>query len=55
MNFEVESVNLKGDYSNLNYIANVYNVHIDESKELEHVEFHIADYNGKCVISYCDY
>lgn len=55
MDFDVESVNIKGDYSNSSYIANVYNIHIDESKELEHVEFHIADYNGKCVISYCDY
>ena len=55
MSFDVESVNIKGAYSDLNYIANVYNIHIDESKELEHVEFHIADYNGKCVISYCDY
>ena len=55
MNFEVESVNIKGDYSNLNYIANVYNISVDDSKELEYVEFHITNYNEQCVISYCDY
>ena len=51
---EVESVSLKGDYSNLSYIANVYDVHFDETKEQHNVEFHIANYNNKCVISYCD-
>lgn len=55
MNFEVESVNIKGDYSNLNYITNVYNISVDDSKELEYVEFHITNYNEQCVISYCDY
>lgn len=54
MNFDVESVSLKGDYSDSSYIANVYNIHMDDSKELEHIEFHIENYNGKCVISYCD-
>lgn len=54
MTFEVKSITLKGDYSNLNYIANVNNIHIDESREQENIEFHIENYNGKCVISYCD-
>ena len=53
--WEVESVALKGDYSNSSYIATTYNIHIDDTKELEYIEFHIENNNGKCVISYCDY
>ena len=52
--WEVESVTLKGDYSDTSYIAKAYNVHFDDTKELENIEFHIENYNGKCVISYCD-
>ena len=52
---KVESVNLKGDYSDLNYIANVYEINFDESREQGKIEFHIENYNGKCVISYCDF
>ncbi|MBQ2937757.1 MAG: hypothetical protein IJE05_02605 [Clostridia bacterium] len=52
--FEVKDITLKGDYSDLAYIAEVYNVHLDDTKELENIEFHISDNNGKCVISYCD-
>ena len=52
--WEVESVTLKGDYSDNSYIAKAYNVHFDDTKELENIEFHIANSNGKCVISYCD-
>lgn len=54
MTFEVESITIKGDYSDLRYIASVYNIYIDDSKEQEDIEFHIENYNGKCVISYCD-
>lgn len=54
MAFEVKSITLKGDYSDVNYIANVDNIHIDDSKEQENIEFHIENYNGICVISYCD-
>lgn len=52
--FEVNEVALKGDYSPLSYVAKVYEVHVDDSKELINLEFHIANNNGKCVISYCD-
>ena len=54
MAFEVKSITIKGDYSDLNYIANVDNIHVDDSREQENIEFHIENYNGKCVISYCD-
>lgn len=54
MQFEVKDITIKGDYSDSAYIAEVYNVHFDDSKELENMEFHIANNNGKCVISYCD-
>lgn len=54
MKFEVESITLKGDYSDSAYIAKVYSINIDESKDTENIEFHITNYNGKCVISYCD-
>ena len=55
INFEVKDVNIKGAYSKQVYIAEVYNIHVDGSKELENIEFHIANNNNnKCVISYCD-
>lgn len=54
LEFKVESITLKGDYSNLRYIAKVNNIAIDGSKEVENVEFAIENINGKCVISYCD-
>lgn len=54
MKFEVKDITIKGDYSELAYIAQVYDVALDGSKELDNVEFHIANNNGKCVISYCD-
>lgn len=52
--YEVESIRLKGDYSNLRYIAKAYCIYDEDSKELENIEFEVMDYNGKCVISYCD-
>ncbi len=54
MEFEVKDIALKGDYSEQAYIAQVYDIHLDETKELNNVEFHIANNKGKCVISYCD-
>lgn len=48
--YTVKEITLKGDYSDSSYIAKVEN----EFGEEEDVEFHIADSNGKCVISYCD-
>ena len=57
LNFEVDSVELKGDYSNISYIGKVYNttfIENDSEKILQDVEFHISSYYGKCVISYCD-
>lgn len=54
MEFEVKDITIKGDYSAQVYIAQVYDIHLDGSKELNNVEFHIANKNGKCVISYCD-
>ena len=52
--YEVESIRLKGDYSNLRYIAKAYCIYDEDSKELENIEFEVMNYNGKCVISYCD-
>lgn len=52
--YKVESITLKGDYSDSRYIATAYRINLDDSKELENVEFEITNYNGKCVISYCD-
>ena len=52
--YEVESITLKGDYSDSRYIAKAYRINIDDSKEVENIEFEITNYNGKCVISYCD-
>ena len=58
MDFEVKSVTLKGDYSDSVYIANVEfqegEIGVSEWPVVD-VEFHISNYNGKCVISYCDY
>lgn len=54
LEYKVESITLKGDYSDLIYIAKVNNIAIDGSKEVENVEFAIENINGKCVISYCD-
>ena len=54
LEYEVKSVTIKGDYSDLNYIANVDNIHLDDSREQLNIEFHIENNNGKCVISYCD-
>ena len=52
--YEVKSIRVKGDYKDLAYIADVYTINLDDSKELNTIEFHIANVNGKCVISYCD-
>ena len=54
LEYEVKSITIKGDYSDLNYIANVDNIHLDDSREQLNIEFHIENNNGKCVISYCD-
>ena len=54
MKFEVVNVAIKGAYSDSAYIGEVYDIHFDDSKELLNLEFHIENYNGKCVISYCD-
>lgn len=54
MEFEVKDITIKGDYSESSYIARVYNISLDGSKQLNNIEFHIANNNGKCVISYCD-
>lgn len=54
MEFEVKDITIKGDYSPLAYIAKVYEIHFDDSKDLNNIEFHIENNNGKCVISYCD-
>lgn len=54
MQFEVKNISIKGDYLSQAYIAQVYNIHLNNSKELNNVEFHITNNNGKCVISYCD-
>lgn len=54
MEFEVKDITIKGDYSAQAYIAQVYDINLDGSKELNNVEFHIANNNGKYVISYCD-
>lgn len=56
MKYEVDSITLKGDYSDLRYIANTYSSNSDVSKNAEkiEIEFEITNYNGKCVISYCD-
>jgi len=54
LEYKVESITLKGDYSDLRYIAKVNNIAIDGAKEVENVEFAIENINGKCVISYCD-
>lgn len=52
--YEVKSVRIKGDYKDKAYIADVYTINLDDSKELNTIEFNIANVNGKCVISYCD-
>ena len=51
--YKVNSIALKGDYSNLNYIAHAefMSEGIDEE---QNIEFHIGNYNGQCVISYCE-
>lgn len=54
MQFEVKDISIKGDYSSQAYIAQVYTINLDDSKELNNIEFHITNNNGKCVISYCD-
>ena len=51
----VEGVLLKGDYSNLNYIAKVYYLESNNTKKEQNIEFHIENYNDQCVISYCDF
>ena len=51
--FEVESITI--NENGPGYIANVYNVHFDDSREQETFEFQISDYNGNCVISYCEF
>ena len=52
--FKVKDITLKGDYSDLNYIAKVDEELYEGSYEEENIEFHIENNNGKCVISYCD-
>ncbi len=52
--YEVESITIKGDYSDAEYIAKVNNIALDGSKESEDIEFGVTNQNGKCVISYCD-
>ena len=54
LEYKVKSITIKGDYSDLNYIANVENILLDDSREELNIEFHIENNNGKCVISYCD-
>lgn len=54
LTFEVESVSLKGDYSDLIYIGKVYNIAINGTKSSANLEFHIQNNNGKCIITYCD-
>lgn len=51
--FEVESITI--NENGPGYIANVYNIHLDDSREQETFEFQISDYNGNCVISYCEF
>ena len=55
MVFEVKDITLKGDYSDSSYIADIDIVNLDDSREQDNIEFHIENYNGKCVISYCDF
>ena len=55
MEFEVESINIEGEYSDYAYIGDVYDIALEGSKEMKNIEFHIANENGKCVISYCDW
>ncbi len=52
--YVVESITLKEGYSDSRYIANAYSINPDDSKNFENIEFEITNYNGKCVISYCD-
>lgn len=53
--YEIESITLKGDYSASTYIATIHTINLDNSKgESENIQFSIENYNGKCVISYCD-
>lgn len=54
LEYEVKSITLKGDYSDLDYIADVDIVYDEDNREQLNMEFHIENYNGKCVISYCD-
>lgn len=51
----VDSITLKGDYSDYRYIARVKYAGVDDVFNTINVEFQIDSYNGKCVISYCDY
>lgn len=51
-NRAVESIKLKDNSSNFKYIANTY--WPEHEYEISALEFHIAEYNGKCVISYCE-
>ncbi len=55
MQFEVKSVGLKGIYSDSSYIAQVDNIAMDDSITTDNVEVHVENYNGRCVVSYCDY
>ena len=50
--FEVKDITMKGNSKT--YIAEVYNINLDDSRELLNLEFHIEkNNNNKCVISYC--
>ena len=55
LSIEVESIELKGEYSNSEYIAKTYVTEISDNKTLVNIEFHIDNVNNKCVISYCDW
>ena len=50
--YQVDSIRPK---SNTMYIGEIYRINIDGSREKQSIDFAIENYNGKCVISYCDY
>lgn len=55
MSFEIKDIALKSETSSQEYTAQIYDVAIDGTKELNNIEFSIANNNGNCVISYCNY
>lgn len=52
--YRVDGVSLKGDYSDSSYIANISLLQLGDVETKQNIEFHITNYNGNCVISYCD-